>query len=385
MSEENDKASEAETAGKASLEEQKAKDAEKIAELQDAELSEDEAKAEREAREAETKAQQEADDAAEDAAQKEAQAAAEAQKEELKAQQAADDEAEAAYQEQAKKDQEARQAELQAQQDADDAAEKEFQEQAAAEQAERQKQLEEEQKAYEDEIAAAKAAADAERAAAAEDQEEYVDDSSFVADEDEIAFEETTALEDLEESWDESGFMGVYSSRTDLFNKLTSNWFSWFPPVRRFPEINFNFIVMAGLDFLGEFKSVSGIGKSLPAFEVEEGGRHHSPHYLPFKGPASREQLKLEWGSVSATSLYEWIQAVRIGWAFHRDVIVVQLSRDGWPTRIMRFGNCWPTAWSGADLDTGGSSWALQSLSLVYDDFNMITIPFDLGAWSRGE
>lgn len=381
MSEENDKATEAENAGKAALEEQKAKDAEKMAAIEEGKPTEAENEARKDADEAATAANEKADDAAEDA-----------------------------YQEQMKKEQEGREAILEAEEAADDAAEKAFQEEAKKEQEARQAALEAEQQAYEDEIAAAKEAAEKERreeegdfrtdeevaedeAAAAKEQEELYkslsedqqEDQSLEADEEEIGFEETTAVEDLEQAWDESGVMGVYSSRTDLFNKFTSNWFSWFPPVRRFPEINFNFIVMAGLDFLGEFKSVSGIGKSLPAFEVEEGGRHHSPHYLPFKGPASREQLKLEWGSVSATSLYEWIQAVRIGWAFHRDVIVVQLSRDGWPTRIMRFGNCWPTAWSGADLDTGGSSWALQSLSLVYDDFNMITIPFDLGAWSRSE
>jgi phage tail-like protein len=194
---------------------------------------------------------------------------------------------------------------------------------------------------------------------------------------------ETTALEDLEASWDEHGLMGVYADRHLLIDALGSTFFKWFPPQRRFPEVNFNFVVMAGLDFLGEFQSVSGIGFDVPVKTVNEGGRHHSPHYLPFDGPGKRSNLQLRWGAVSSTSLYKWIEAVRIGWNFHRTVYVIQLARDGWPTRIMRFAGCFPTAWDGADLDTGGSAWALQSLTLVYDRFNMMTMPFDLGAASR--
>lgn|GEM_PF-5818086 len=196
-------------------------------------------------------------------------------------------------------------------------------------------------------------------------------------------FEQLSSLEQLEEDWEEHGLMGVYSDRHLLIDALGSTFFKWFPPQRRFPEVNFNFVVLAGLDFLGEFQSVSGIGFDVPAKTVNEGGRHHSPHYLPFDGPGRRSSLQLRWGAVSTTSLYKWIEAVRIGWNFDRTVYVIQLARDGWPTRIMRFAGCWPTAWDGADLDTGGSSWALQSLTLVYDRFNMMTMPFDLGAAKR--
>lgn len=179
--------------------------------------------------------------------------------------------------------------------------------------------------------------------------------------------------------------MAAWSNRQATIESALRDFMGWFPAGRKFPEISFNFIVLAGLDFLGEFKTVSGVNYTHNPLQLSEGGRNHSPHLLPYDKPSSRGELTLTWGAISATSLYTWAESVEMGKEFRREVYVVQLSRDGWPTRIMRFGGVWPKKWEGASLDTDSSSWAVQSLTLVYDRFTMVTIPFDLGATMRGE
>lgn len=204
----------------------------------------------------------------------------------------------------------------------------------------------------------------------------------------------TTFEEELDSTTDEedgpmdtagTDAMAAFGNRHATIESALRNFLGWFPAGRKFPEVSFNFIVLAGLDFLGEFKTVSGANYTHNPLELHEGGRNHSPHLLPYDKPSSRGELTLTWGAVSATSLYTWAESVEMGKEFRREVYVVQLSRDGWPTRIMRFGGVWPKKWEGASLDTDSSSWAVQSLTLVYDRFTMVTIPFDLGATMRGD
>jgi phage tail-like protein len=145
-------------------------------------------------------------------------------------------------------------------------------------------------------------------------------------------------------------------------------------PGEDFPDVNYNFVVLIGAMPFGDFQSVENIHYKVDPLEYAEGGRNFSPVLLPFEKPNKRGQLVLKWGTVAWSTLYDWVNEVEIGGAFRREVFVVQLGRDGWPTRLMRFGNCWPVEWKGSDLDTGDSKWAMEQITLVYERFNMLTL-----------
>jgi phage tail-like protein len=145
-------------------------------------------------------------------------------------------------------------------------------------------------------------------------------------------------------------------------------------PVFVEPEINYNFIVMVGIRPFGEFRTVSGAGISHTPLSLVEGGRNHSPHLMAH-APGSVSQwgeVTLQWGTLVWSTLYDWADAVRVGRHFRRDVFVIQLARNGLPTRLMRFAGAWPRAWKASGLDTSSTEWAAEEITLVYEDFNMI-------------
>jgi phage tail-like protein len=118
----------------------------------------------------------------------------------------------------------------------------------------------------------------------------------------------------------------------------------------------------------------------MEVYEHKELGRNHSPVYLPNSGPNEHGKLELSWGVVYFDSMYSWMNSVKIGWEFRRPITIIQLSRDGWPTRLMMARNAWPIEWQSSELNTDGSKWALQKLVVVYDSFNMVSIPIDMGS-----
>lgn len=145
-------------------------------------------------------------------------------------------------------------------------------------------------------------------------------------------------------------------------------------PAASEPETGFNFVVCLGTRPLGDFRSVEGIKYDMPIEKVYEGGRNHSPHLLPFgdKGAGSWGQVTLRWGTPVWSVLYDWMNAVQVGHFFRRDVFILKLGRNGWPSRIMRLHKAFPVTWSAAKLDTGTSDPDLESLVLNFESFNMV-------------
>jgi phage tail-like protein len=140
------------------------------------------------------------------------------------------------------------------------------------------------------------------------------------------------------------------------------------------PDVSYNFIVFIGIRPFGDFRSVTGAGLSITPQTVVEGGRNHSPHFLPYGRDQVMKwgEVTLRWGTPTWSTLYDWADAVRVGKFFRRDVFVIQLKRNGWPTRLMRFAGAFPISWKASNLDTASSEWSLSELTLVYEDFNMI-------------
>jgi len=138
------------------------------------------------------------------------------------------------------------------------------------------------------------------------------------------------------------------------------------------PDVNYNFIVSIGAMPLGEFQSVSGIVINHQPYQWKEGGRNHSPHYLPFGEPKNRGELSLKWGNVIFDTLYDWISSIEAGALIRKEIFVVQLGRHGWPNVFYRFSGCMPTYWEGAALDAGSSTWAMEEIKLVYEHTSQV-------------
>jgi phage tail-like protein len=177
-------------------------------------------------------------------------------------------------------------------------------------------------------------------------------------------------------SWDDSELLDVFGvvNFAELAGFRLGNMLRHVLPGAEFPDVNYNFVVLIGAFPLGDFTAVEGIEYRADLFDIKEGGRNFSPVMLPWGGPNKRGELTLKWGTVVWTTLYDWINDVEVGGSFRREVFVIQLSRDGFPTRLMRFGNCWPIAWKGAELDTQNSNWTMESLTLAYERFNMLLL-----------
>lgn len=143
------------------------------------------------------------------------------------------------------------------------------------------------------------------------------------------------------------------------------------------PEIAYNFVVMIGLDILGYFRNVDNVEMKNDVYDWKEGGRNSSPHRLPFDNPTTPGEVTLRWGTPKWSTLFDWANDVEVGKAFRKEVLIIQLRRDGWPSRIMRLSGAWPTSWKGPSLDTMSSDWAVEEVTLSYDVFNMIVL--DLG------
>jgi phage tail-like protein len=139
---------------------------------------------------------------------------------------------------------------------------------------------------------------------------------------------------------------------------------------------SYRFHATIGLDPLGNFQEIDGLGYEVPAFEYKELGRNHGPWKLPFgEGPASPGELTLKWGMIVRSKLYDWIHDVKLGKDFLKDVWIFQLSHKAIPLRIYHLSGCWPIKWeSGAFSASGPAELATESVTLAYDNVDMANV-----------
>ena len=137
---------------------------------------------------------------------------------------------------------------------------------------------------------------------------------------------------------------------------------------------NNRFQVFVGVQPLGEFTKVSGIGYNTNPFVIEEGGRNHSAHYLPFEKPGEFTAVELTWGAVNRSMMEAWIHLVSPGYPFRRSVFINQLNRNGMPMRMIQLNGAWPKEWKVGDMDSAGNEIATESLTLVCEFVSVIGI-----------
>lgn len=138
-------------------------------------------------------------------------------------------------------------------------------------------------------------------------------------------------------------------------------------------QVAFLFHVMVGVDTIGDFQAATGFGIDSPAYRWAEAGRNHAERSLAFNGPKRLNEVTLRWGMLIRSKLYDWMASVELGYGFRRDVYILQLTRQKVPMRLMRLSSAWPTSWRGSDLDSNDSRYATESLTLAYEDMNLVT------------
>lgn len=139
-------------------------------------------------------------------------------------------------------------------------------------------------------------------------------------------------------------------------------------------HISYMFKVIVGLDLLGDFSSVQGLSYTVEPYLYNELGRNHSPVQLPFGAPGQHGELRLEWGMVVRSKLFNWINAVKAGGDFRKNVHIVQLSQQRLPIRIYQLTGAWPKSWEASDMTTERSEWTTESLVLAYDQIDMFNM-----------
>ena len=137
---------------------------------------------------------------------------------------------------------------------------------------------------------------------------------------------------------------------------------------------NNRFQVYVGVQKLGEFTKISGIGYNTNPFTIEEGGRNHSAHYRPFEKPGEYTGVELTWGAVDRTMMEAWIHIVSPGFPFRRSVFISHLGRNNIPKRLIQLNAAWPKEWKVGDLDATGNEIATESLTLVCEFVSVIAL-----------
>lgn len=138
-------------------------------------------------------------------------------------------------------------------------------------------------------------------------------------------------------------------------------------------QVAFLFHVLVGPDPIGDFQAVENVSYEVTPFRYPEGGRNHSARLFPFDGPGAAGEVTLRWGMLVRSALYDWMRAVRVGHGFRRTVTILQLNRQKIPLRLMRLRHAWPTSWQGANLSSVETGFAVEQLTLVYEDIQLVS------------
>ncbi|MCB9693792.1 MAG: phage tail protein [Alphaproteobacteria bacterium] len=139
-------------------------------------------------------------------------------------------------------------------------------------------------------------------------------------------------------------------------------------------HISYMFHCTIGLDPLGDFSAVQGLSYGVEAYSYNELGRNHSPVVLPFEGPGQPGEITLEWGMVVRSKLFDWMQSVKVGGDFRKNVYIIQLSQQRLPLRIYQLTGAWPKSWTASDMVTDRAEWSTEQLVLVYDQIDMFNL-----------
>ena len=137
------------------------------------------------------------------------------------------------------------------------------------------------------------------------------------------------------------------------------------------PYTSFHFAIDVNGVTEGRFVECSSLGVDVEAIKYREAGANAIVHRLP--GRVEYSDLTLRYGMTSSMQLWQWMQASIAGNVDRRNVSVIMYGHDG-ATEVMRWNlrGAWPRSWRGAPLDALGNNVAIETLVLVFDEFERV-------------
>lgn len=141
----------------------------------------------------------------------------------------------------------------------------------------------------------------------------------------------------------------------------------------RDPDIAFNFSVTIDGAPVGDFSSVETLVKNVEVHTYKALGKNDGPYEL-FNG-TTNGRVVLKWGLMNRQTLWDWMEAVKVGKSFRRSVLVMQMTRGKIPIRVYNFQNAFPVRWTGANLNAGTSDPAIEELELSYSKLDVTAVP----------
>ncbi len=147
------------------------------------------------------------------------------------------------------------------------------------------------------------------------------------------------------------------------------------------PYTSFHFAIDINGVTEGRFVECSNLGVEVEAIMYREAGANQIVHRLP--GRVEYADLTLRYGMTGSIQLWQWMQSSIAGTVERRNVSVVMYGHDG-ATEVMRWNllNAWPRSWRGTQLDALGNQVAIESLILVFEEFERVP---GTGAAAGGE
>lgn len=121
----------------------------------------------------------------------------------------------------------------------------------------------------------------------------------------------------------------------------------------------------------GRFVECSPIEVDVEPIKYREAGANQLVRRLP--GRVAYSDITLRYGMTKSKQLWDWMQTSIDGKVERRNVSIIMYGHDG-TTEVMRWNlrNSWPTRWRGANLDTMGNEVAVETLVLVFEEFERV-------------
>jgi phage tail-like protein len=138
------------------------------------------------------------------------------------------------------------------------------------------------------------------------------------------------------------------------------------PTTRTDPYNGYNFSVeIDGISAAG-FKSVSGLDATVATVTYRE-GTDVGLNSRPLPGLVTYSNIVLSRGITLDRSLWDWHSGIVNGTLTRKNVSVVLLDNTGTEKIRWNLANCWPTKWSGANLDASSDAIAIETLELAHE------------------
>jgi phage tail-like protein len=138
------------------------------------------------------------------------------------------------------------------------------------------------------------------------------------------------------------------------------------------PFTSFHFAIEINGVTEGRFVECSSLGVDVEALQYREAGANEIVHRVP--GQVTYSDLTLRYGMGRSLELWQWMEASIGGRVDRRNVSVMMYGHDG-ITEVMRWNlrGAWPRSWRGAPLDALSNNVAIETLVLVFDEFERVT------------